>query len=217
MSNRWQYVIHDEIKSTRKPIVTGVPQGSISGSFLFLLFINDVPSTCKNSEIFRFADDTSVSKMNKNSENEITDDIQRITSWFKRNKPAVNTENCESFGFRNASPVKESAFGQKVELKNSWKYLGILFDSKLVIKNHIKMITKKLNRFCGLIYKIRELYPWKCLNLFYYSYAKLISTYGLLAYGATTKARLEPNEKTQRRVFRAVFFKKKTIILASFL
>ena len=93
--------------------------------------------------------------MNKNSENEITDDIQRITSWFKQNKLTVNTEKCESIGFRNASPMNESAFGQKVDLKNRCKYLGILFDSKLDFKNHIQMITKKLNGFCGLFYRMR--------------------------------------------------------------
>ena len=53
--------------------------------------------------------------MNKNSENEFTDDIQRTKFWSKRNKLTVNTEKCESKGFRNASPVNESAFGQKVE------------------------------------------------------------------------------------------------------
>ena len=80
--------------------------------------------------------------MNKNLENEITDDIRRITSWFKRNKLKVKTEKFESIGFRNAPPVNENAFGQKLELKNSCKYLGNLFDSKLDFKNHIKKITK---------------------------------------------------------------------------
>ena len=86
-------------------------------------------------------------------------------------------------------------------LKNSCKNSGILFDSRLDFKNDIKMITKKLNRFCGLIYKIRELYLRKCPTLFYYSYAKSIISYGQLAYGATTKAGLELIEKTQRRIF----------------
>ena len=140
-----------------KSIVTGVPQREILGPFLFVLYINNLPSTCETSKLSLFADDTSVCNMNKNWKNEITDDIQRLTSWFKRNKLTVNTEKCESIGFQNASPVSESAFGQKVELKNSSKYLGILFDSELDFKNHIKMITKKLIRFCRLIYKIREM------------------------------------------------------------
>ena len=148
--------------------------------------------------------------MNKYSDNEITDDIQRITSWFRPNKLTVSTEKCESIGFRNASPVNESAFGQKVELKNSCEYLGLLFDSKLDFKNHIKMITKKLNRLGGLIYRIRELYPRKCLSLFYNSYGKSIISYGLLAYGATTKASLEPIEKAQWRIFGSMFFKKQS-------
>ena len=71
------------------------------------------------------------------------------------------------------------------------------------------MITKN-KQICGIIYRIRELYPRKCLNLFYNSYAKSIISYGLLAYGATTKASIEPIEKAQRRIFPAMFFKKQS-------
>ena len=88
--------------------------------------------------------------------------------------------------------------------------MGILTDSKLDFKNRIKKITKKLNRFCGLIYKIRELYPRNCFSFFYNSYAKYISSYGLLAYGATTKASLEPIENAQLRIFRAFHLKKQS-------
>ena len=190
-----------------KSIVTDVPKRSIWGSFLFLLSINDLPSTSKNSKISLFADDTSVCKINKNSENEITDNIQRTTSWFKRNKLTVNTEKCDTNGFRKASPVNESAFGQKVELKNSCNYLELIFDSKLDFKNQIKRTTKTLNRFCGLIYRIRELYPRKCLNLFYNSYAKSLISNGLLAYGATTKTSLEPIERAQQSIFEQCFSK----------
>ena len=63
------------------------------------------------------------------------------------------------------------------------------------------MITKKLNRFCGIIYKIRELYPRKCPTFVYYSHAQSIINYGLLAFGATTKASLELVGKAQGRIF----------------
>ena len=84
--------------------------------------------------------------MNKNWENEITGIIQRIPSWFKRKKLTVNTEKCESIELRKASRINKSAFGQQVELKNRKKYLENLFESKLDFKNHIKMITKKINQ-----------------------------------------------------------------------
>ena len=68
------------------------------------------------------------------------------------------------------------------------------------------MTTKKLNRFCGIIYKIRELYPRQCLTFVYNSYAKSIIIYGLLVVGATTKASLELIGKAQGRIFRAMSF-----------
>ena len=104
--------------------------------------------------------------MNNNSENEITDFIQRITSRFKRNKLTVNIDKCKSLGFPNASPVSEIAFGQKVELNNSCEHLVSLYDSKLDFKTRIKMITKQLNRFFGMFYPILEVYPREYLYLF---------------------------------------------------
>ena len=68
-------------------------------------------------------------QLNKNSENEITDDIQRITCWFERNKLTIKTEKCESIGFRSASPVNESAFGQNVE----WKTVVNIWDFYLTV------------------------------------------------------------------------------------
>ena len=63
------------------------------------------------------------------------------------------------------------------------------------------MIRKKLNRFCGIIYQIRELYPRQCLTFVYTSYAQSMINYDLLAFGATTKASLELIGKAQGRIF----------------
>ena len=113
--------------------------------------------------------------------------------WFAINKLTVNMKKCNFINFVNAETVDHGAFGQNITSNASCKYLGILLDN-LNFKDHSNYVTKKLNKICGLIYKIGDCYPRRCLLLFFNSYAKTVITYGLLAYGATTKMALQPIE-----------------------
>ena len=209
LENRQQYVEHNQIRSSTKELKTGVPQGSVLGPFLFLIYINDLPLVCEKSKISLFADDTTVYNMGMNSEKEITEDVRKMRNWFDVNKLTLNVEKCQSISFGRAQPVSEEAFGEKISCKSSCKYLGVLIDIKLNFKDHVDYVSKKLNKFCWLVFRIRHLYPLHCLLLFYKSYAKPLITYGLLNYGSTTKTNLQPIENAQRRIIRAMFFKKK--------
>ena len=97
----------------------------------------------------------------------------------------------------------------KLPNTNCFKYLGVYIDNKLTFREHIGYITKKLNKFCGLVYKVRHLYLMKCLLLFYNAYARSLISYGLLVYGSAAKTNLEMLENAQRRIIRAIFFKRK--------
>ena len=77
------------------------------------------------------------------------------------------------------------------------------------IHHHIDYVVKKLNKFCGLIYRIRQFYDIKCLLMFYNSFAKTVNCYGLLIYGTAAKSNLRKIEMAQRRILRAFFFKRK--------
>ena len=89
------------------------------------------------------------------------------------------------------------------------KYLGELFDSKLTYRDHINYVVKKLKKFCGLIYRVRDIYPIKCLLLFCNAYSKSVICNGLLVYGRAAKTNLNKIETAQRRIMRAILFKKK--------
>ena len=66
LSNKWQYVFDNERITEKLPVITGVPQGSILGPFLFLFYINDLPAVCSTkSKIAIFADDTSLFQSEK--------------------------------------------------------------------------------------------------------------------------------------------------------
>ena len=146
--------------------------------------------------------------MDRNSEKEITEDVRNMRKWFDMNKLIHIVEKCESINFGRAQPVSKEAFGETIPCKSSCKYLGVLIDNKLNFKDHVNHVTKKVNNFCGMVYRMRHFYPLRCLVLFYNSDAKHLITYGLRNYESTAKRTLEPIKNAQRRIIRAMFFKK---------
>ena len=95
LSNRKQYVAYNNSTSTHNDIVCGVPQGSILGSLLFLLYINDLPLSSPSSHFIIFADDTNILFSHKDPiqlEKLINNELKKISNWFKENKLSLNID-----------------------------------------------------------------------------------------------------------------------------
>ena len=93
MSERKQFVIYNGTSSSMKTMYCGVPQGSISGPILFLLYINDLSNVCKNTEPFLFADDSNLFIRDKdphNLESQLNKQLENISVWLKINKLSLN-------------------------------------------------------------------------------------------------------------------------------
>ena len=155
-----------------------------------------------------FADDTTIVKSGKHTDRELNEDLNRITDWFTASKLTVNIGKCEAISFGNGLPEKITILNEELCYKSSCSYLGLHLDGSLKFREHINYVVKKLNKFCGLIYRVRDLYPRKCLLMFYNSFARSIISYGILVYGSAAKTSLNKIENAQRRNIRAIFFKK---------
>ena len=89
------------------------------------------------------------------------------------------------------------------------KYLGIFVDKKLTFKFHIEHVCKKLTKFCGIVWKARYVFSKQQMLRFYKAYVNSTITYGILIYGNTSQSHLTEMMKLQKRILRAIFFKRR--------
>ena len=182
----------------------------LRGLFLFILYIKNLESSSGNSKVSLFVIDTTTIKAKKKESSKIQRKIDLISDWMTSNKLTINIDKCEIVGFGSGKPPPLNIKDTQIHYRISCKYLGMHVDKWLRFNQHIEFLVKQLNKFCGLIFRIRHMSPRKCLLMFYNSHAKSLINYGTIAYGATAKPNLSKIEMAQRRMVRAIFFKKKS-------
>ena len=212
LSDRWQYVDMNGKETNQKRITTGVPQGSILGPFLFLIRYQQLgfcDSSSGNSKMSMFADDTTIFNAKKKVSFRMQPEIDLISDCMTINKLTIKIHKCEVMCFGSGSPPPLKVKDTPIQCKISCKYLGLHVDKWLRFNQHIENLVENLNKFCGLILRIRHMFPRNCLLMFYNSYEKSLINYGIIAYGATAKTNLSKIKMAQRRIMRTIFFKKK--------
>ena len=158
--NRYQYTKIGNVKSTKRKISCGVPQGSILGLLLFILYVNDLPLASQFS-ITLFADDTYLtltSDINlSNLEQKVNYQLQLIYQLLKRNKLTLNYSKT-TYLLSNKQPHVQvcSKFRLHVnksllERENAVKYLGVWIDDKLNWSAHIKNLSLQLAKSCIML------------------------------------------------------------------
>ena len=93
LTGRKQYILYNNTQSSKQYITCGVPQGSVLGPLLFLIYINDIPNCLKHSKSIVFADDTTIFASCNNMNtlyNNMNDDLANLINWFKANMLSLN-------------------------------------------------------------------------------------------------------------------------------
>ena len=104
LANRKQYVIYNNKTSDNLDITCGLPQGSVLGPLLFIVYTNDLPDCIEGAEAILFADDTTISQSSDNIEflyHSMNDNLDRLTDWFKANKLSLNINKTNYMIFPN--------------------------------------------------------------------------------------------------------------------
>jgi hypothetical protein len=191
-------------------IKSGVPQGSILGPILFLLYINDIENCSKLISFILFADDTNIfysgNKCLKTLSNIIQTEIDKVAEWLNVNKLSLNTTKTKIILFRspNKKPsqtIKININGKNIEQVKSTTFLGIIIDECLTWKDHIAKVAKKIIRAAGIIAKIRHFVNRNTLKLIYYALVYPYLIYGNLTWGNTYKSRIQKIMNIQKKLY----------------
>ena len=218
---RKKYIqITESADTLTKDIKCGVPQGSILGPLLFLLYVNDLPNSSNVLVPIMFADDTNFLFEHSNINTlfkTVNDELIKINEWFSANKLSLNVGKTK-FSLLHKSGKKYSIpshlptlriNNHDIERVNTMKFLGVLLDDNLSWNEHIKYLENKIAKNIGLMYRARPFLDKESLLALYYSYIHSYLNYTNLAWGSTYLTNLKKLCSQQKHATRTVHNKTK--------
>ena len=191
LTNRLQYVSVNGFHSKNEVMKFGVPQGSVLGPLLFLIYINDLRNAIYHSTVHHFADDTNLLYINRNLktiQNKINKDLKSLCTWLRANKISLNASKTELIIFRD--PRKKITYNMKIKINgekltpcSSVKYLGIYIDQHLNWNIHLAELKPKLSRAVGMLSKLRYFVNNETLRMVYFGIFSSLLSYGAQIWG----------------------------------
>ena len=212
---RKQFVSVLGYKSNLATLNHGVPQGSVLGPLLFLIYINDLNKAIKNSTVFHFADDTNLLQISNSYEEvakKLNKDLKNLHGWLLANKISLNAAKTEIIFFkkpRSLQPpptLKIKLDGIRIHPTSSVKYLGLFLDENLSGITHCQQLLPKLRRANGILAKTRHFVPRKEMLSIYYSIFSSHLLYGCQAWGQHANQHLKKIETLQNNALRLITF-----------
>ena len=181
------------MKSRLRIIKHGVPQGSVLGPLLFLIYINDLPNAINTCLTLLFADDTCLLSSESSLERleiKVNSALSCLSEWLRANKISLNAAKTEAILFRG---VRKSVSydinlvldNTKLKLSSSVKYLGIRLDQHLSWSVHLDFLATKLRTANGVLSKLRYYIPLCTLLPIYYALFHSHLSYAAIVWGQT--------------------------------
>lgn len=211
LTKRQQFVSRNNNNSTLKQIKYGVPQGSILGPTLFLIYVNDLPQSllCPSK---LFADDTCLLLSNPNIsllQEQGNSELNKLKLWCDANELTVNPSKSASLviypKLRSAKSEIQFTFNKEnIPNCQSTKYLGITLDDQLNFKEHVKSLEKKINKGVGILGKLKTILPSETLVTLYYALLHPHLMYGIAAWGSTCTTYKNKLRSAQNKAIRII-------------
>ena len=201
----------NNVNSCTQYIKYGVPQGSVLGPLLFLLYIDDLGNSCDSTPRL-FADDTCVIAKGISPaqlEQQLNYELKQIAAWINANNLTINPSKTYALvisPFTNLNFPTLNLFynHHRIDVVRTVKYLGIIFDNQLLFKQHIKMLESKLYRYVGILFRLKSFLPKYILSKIYYAFIHSYLNYGLIIWGATPASNLSKLCRIQNKALRVI-------------
>ena len=206
LSDRVQQICVNGSNSTWKPVTSGIPQGSVLGPILFVLYINDLPSNIL-SDVYMFADDTKIFNIIKSPEDQETlqNDLDTLSMWSDKWLLKFHPEKCKVMHLGKAGDteysyqLKEGDTYHELSYTEEEKDLGVVIDGKLDFDRHINI---KINKASSIMAVIRRSFVSLNGVNFVPLYKSLVRShleYASCIWSPYKKKHIEAIERVQRR------------------
>ena len=212
LSGRMQFVTINGTDSSVKHMQYGVPQGSILGPLLFIIYINDLPNLSNTAKFIMYADDANIVISGKNIL-EVYQQLNKLSlglvKWVEANGLALNLKKTKYMIFSRKNtekklPVPFLISSKKIEHTDEARFLGVIVDENLTWAKHISTLRTKMARYIGIMYKLKRMLPLKTRIQIYQSFVQSHINYCSLVWGFCAKSHIEKIFRAQKKGLRAV-------------
>ena len=210
LADRQQFVSIYGFDSELQNVSCGVPQGSLLGPLLFILYINDFQYSSDVLSFILFADDSSIFFSHKDAQvlvQTVNSELRNITSWIHANKLSLNLTKTNYMIYSNSLKMLPGDImfnGVLIDRVTSTKFLGLYIDEQLKWKTHVNNLCKILSRNTGVIRRLKSTLPKSILLILYSTLILPYINYGVLAWGKSLITQLDKIFLAQKRVIRTI-------------
>lgn len=213
LTNRKQYVSFHGHTSNVNDINTGVPQGSIIGPLLFIIYINDLPNVSSLLSFILYADDSSIFINGNNLDNILSilnNELVKINRWLQANKLTLNTSKstymimCSPKKKFNTDTCDLFINDNAITLTDETKFLGIIIDNNFTWIKHVNYVASKISKGVGILARAKHLLYANSLRILYESLIKPYFTYCLPIWGGTYETHFNKLNLLQKKIVRII-------------
>ena len=197
-------------KSTWKPVRSGIPQGSVLGPILFIIYINDLPNAV-SSLVRIFADDTKVFTRVHSEEDfcRLQDDLDKLGEWSSQWQLHFNVKKCGVMHYGQQKDeytytMEEGSDRRELGKLDEEKDLGVLFDKTLTFTKHVGAVVNKANRVVGITRRSFDYMDIPTFKIIYKAMIRPLLEYANCIWSPLLKGDIDKLEKVQRRATKIV-------------